>query len=76
MKDDHLKGRNACDSRLTSETPFARRAFISSSLSSGQAMGEAEASAMRYVKRVVKRGRCMSNISVWQATNEDTPKES
>ena len=76
MEDNPLKGLNACDSRLTSETPFARRAFISSSLSSGQAMGEAEASAMKYVKKAVRRGRCMSNISVRQATNEDTSKES
>lgn len=32
---------------LTSETPLARRALISSSLSSGQAMGEVEVRVMR-----------------------------
>ena len=35
------------DSLLTSETPLARRALISSSLLSGQRMGDAEAAAMR-----------------------------
>ena len=39
-------------------------------------MGEAEVSAMRYVKRAVRRDRCMSNISARQATDEHTPKES
>ena len=37
----------ARDSMLTSETPLARRALIFSSLSSGQAMGDAEAAAVR-----------------------------
>ena len=35
--------------QLTSEAPLARRALISSSLSSGQAMGDAEATAMRLI---------------------------
>lgn len=35
------------DSLLTSETPLARRALISSSLSSGQAIGEAEVRVRR-----------------------------
>lgn len=69
------KGECDCVSQRTSETPLARRALISSSLSSGQAVGEAEARATRQMARVVNQGRCMPKRSVQQAKKEQCNPE-
>ena len=56
-----------CDGMLTSETPRARKALISSSLASGQARGEAEARAAREMMRV---RRYMAGRALWESDGE------
>ena len=58
---------DACVILLTSETPLTRSALISSSFLSGQAMGEAEARAVRYIKKVVRRGTYIPKKLAWQS---------